>query len=115
MRSYLQAIGQYQVLEKLGRGGMADVYLAVDTQTGRRVALKLVEHGENPDAVDALAAERFGARLQAQLCALEPRIPQIHGYGDFDGYFYIDMEYVEGRDLSEIIRPGPLEPQEAAR
>jgi hypothetical protein len=115
MKTILQSIGDYQILERLGRGGMADVYLALDTRTGRRIALKLVEHGAGPDAADIVAAERLGAQLQADLSAVDPRIPQINSFGDIDDFFCIDMEYVEGRDLSEVIREGPLEPHEAAR
>src|SRR5881628_1605909 len=115
MKTYLQSIGHYQILEKLGRGGMADVYLALDTKTDRRVALKLVEHGAGPDAQDIVAAERLGAQIQSRLCAMDPRIPQIHAYADLDDHFYIDMEYVEGRDLSEIIRAGPFQAEEAVR
>ena len=115
MKTVLQRIGDYQVLEKLGRGGMADVYLALDTRNNRCVALKLVEHGAGQDAAEIVAAERLGAHLQAELSAVEPRIPQIHSYGDIDDFFYIDMEYVEGTDLSEIVRTGPAEPHEAAR
>ncbi len=115
MKTFLQSIGDYQVLEKLGRGGMADVYLALDTRKNTQVALKLVEHGSGQDGPEIVAAERLGAQLQAELSSVEPRIPQIHGYGDIDDFFFIDMEYVEGRDLSELIREGPVEPHEAAR
>jgi tetratricopeptide (TPR) repeat protein len=114
MKSYLQAIGPYQILEKLGRGGMADVYLALDADR-RRVALKLVERGEGTEAQEIVAAERLGAGLQEKLSRIEPRVPQIHGFGDLDGYFSIDMEFVDGRDLSEIIAAGPLAPETAAQ
>ncbi len=115
MKTFLQSIGDYQVLEKLGRGGMADVYLALDTRKDRRVALKLVEHGSGQDGAEIVAAERLGAQLQAELSTVEPRIPRIHECGDVDDFFFIDMEYVEGRDLSDLIRDGPVEPREAAR
>jgi tetratricopeptide (TPR) repeat protein len=46
---------------------------------------------------------------------MDPRIPQIHSYADLEDHFYIDMEYVEGRDLSEIIREGALPREEAVR
>lgn len=115
MKTYLQSIGDYQVIEKLGRGGMADVYLALDTRNNRKIALKLVERSGGEEAKDILAAEGLGAQLQAHLCAIDARIPQIHSYGDIDDFFYIDMEYVEGRDLSEVIHSGAIDPQEASR
>ena len=114
MTSFLQSIGEYQILEKLGRGGMADVYLAFDSKNNRRVALKLVECGAGEEAREIVAAEKLGAELQAQLCMIEARVPKIHSFGDRDGFFCIDMEYVEGRDLSEIIRSGALEAHAAA-
>lgn len=114
MTSFLQSIGEYQILEKLGRGGMADVYLAFDSKNNRRVALKLVEHGTGEDAQEIVAAERLGAELQAQLGLIEARVPTIHSFGDRDEFFCIDMEYVEGKDLSEIIRSEALEPHKAA-
>jgi serine/threonine protein kinase len=115
MKSLLQQIGDYQILEKLGRGGMADVYLAVDRKSNRRVALKLVERGEGPEAQEILDAERLGAELQKQISLIDPRVPQIHAFGDLDSYFFIEMEFVEGNDLSELICSGALKPDHAAR
>src|SRR5450759_2302352 len=66
-------IGKYEIVRKLGRGGMADVYLAQDSENGGAVALKLIEHAS-----------------------------------DADGFFFVAMEYVEGQDLAELMRHGPL-------
>lgn len=115
MKSLLQQIGQYRIVEKLGRGGMADVYLAFDTTQERRVALKLVECGSDPDANEIVEAERLGAELQRQMSGADPRVPAIHAFGDLEGCFFIDMEYVEGSDLSTLIAAGPLAPERAAR
>src|SRR5450759_4909945 len=51
-------IGKYEIVRKLGRGGMADVYLANDTGNGATVALKLIEHGTDADTIAAIEAER---------------------------------------------------------
>ncbi len=115
MKSLLQTVGEYQILEKLGRGGMADVYLAVDSRNNRKIALKLVECGPGEEAQEIVAAEKLGAELQAKLGQIEPRVPRINSFGDREGYFCIDMEYVDGRDLSEVIRSGALQPEAAAR
>ena len=115
MKSFLQNIGDYQILEKLGRGGMADVYLALDRKNDRRVALKLVEHGEGAEAREILEAERLGAELQQGISASDPRVPQIHAFGDLEEYFFIEMEFVEGSDLSELIASGVLKPEDSAR
>ncbi|MBI2877843.1 MAG: tetratricopeptide repeat protein [Candidatus Tectomicrobia bacterium] len=94
---------------------MADVYLARDTEENREVALKLIEHSPDLDTQEVLEAERYGALLQEELCREDPHVVRIHGHGDIDGHFYIDMEYVEGEDLAELIRQGPLPPSHAAR
>src|SRR5207244_11752736 len=101
-------VGKFEILRKLARGGMADVYLGRDDDTGGTIALKLIEHGPDPDTVDSIEAERRGSTLQARLAAVDPRVVQIHGTGGVDDYFYVAMEYIEGEDLSEIIRRGPL-------
>jgi serine/threonine protein kinase len=114
MKSLFESIGDYRIIEKLGRGGMADVYLAVEQKTGRRVALKLVERGEGPEAQEIVDAERLGAELQRQISLAEPRVPAIHAVGDMDSYFFIAMEFVEGTDLSRLIGSGALKPEDAA-
>jgi serine/threonine protein kinase len=101
-------IGKYEIGRKLGRGGMADVYLAEDTETGHTVALKLIEHGADADTVETIEAERRGAELQARLAAVDPRVVRVYGAGDIDNYFHVAMEYIDGQDLAELMRRGPL-------
>ena len=101
-------LGKYEIRQKLGRGGMADVYLAQDTVLGHTVALKLIEHAEDADTLDAIEAERRGSVLQAHLAAIDQRVVQVYDSGDVDGFFYVAMEYIDGKDLSELMRHGPL-------
>ena len=101
-------IGKYEIGRKLGRGGMADVYLAEDTETGHTVALKLIEHGADADTVDAIEDERRGAELQARLAAVDPRVVRVYEAGDLESYFHVAMEYIDGQDLAELLRHGPL-------
>ena len=107
-------VGKYQIRQKLGRGGMADVYLAHDTQLGYNVALKLIEHSDDIDTRDSIVAERRGAELQARLAHIDPRVVQVYDSGDADGYFFVAMEYIDGQDLAEWMRKGALEVEFAA-
>ena len=104
-------LGKYEILQKLGRGGMADVYLALDTAAGFNVALKLIEHADDLDTRDSIEAERRGAELQARLAEVDSRVVKIYDAGDIDSYFYVAMEYIDGQDLAELMRKGPLEPE----
>ena len=97
-------IGKYEIRQKLGRGGMADVYLAVDTVGGYTVALKLIEYTDDADTRDSIVAERRGAELQARLAAIEPHVVRVYDAGDADGYFYVAMEYIDGQDLHELMK-----------
>lgn len=107
--------GKYRLIRRLGRGGMADVYLASDTEQGVEVALKVVEIRPDRDSCDILEAEQRGAVLQEEFCRVDPHVPRVHGYGRLNGHFFIDMEYVDGEDLAERIGRGPLAASEAAR
>lgn len=104
-------IGKYEIGRKLGRGGMADVYMAQDRSTGATVALKLIEHGADADTRDSIEAERRGAELQARLAEVDPRVARIYDAGDADDFFYVAMEYVDGEDLTELMRRGRLDPK----
>jgi len=101
-------LGKYEIIRKLGRGGMADVYLAQDTESNGEVALKLIEHSEDADTRASIEAERRGAELQARLAAIDPRVTRVHDAGDLDGYFFVAMEYIDGQDLSDLMKRGPL-------
>jgi serine/threonine-protein kinase len=102
-------LGKYEIRQKLGRGGMADVYLAQDTESGQIVALKLIEHSTDADTCSSIEAEMRGATLQARLADVDPRVVRVYGAGDLDGFFHVAMEYVDGQDLAELMRHGKLE------
>src|SRR5512142_2230701 len=106
--------GKYELIRRLGRGGMADVYLARDAAHERLVAIKLVELCQDRESRDIYDAERRGAVLQQQFSRLDTHVPQVHEFGTCDGHFYIDMEYVEGEDLAERIGRSRVSPDLAA-
>jgi serine/threonine protein kinase len=107
-------LGKYEILRKLGRGGMADVYLAQDTEANRTVALKLIERSADADSHDAIEAERRGAELQKRLAMVESHVVGVFEYGDVESFFFVSMEYIDGQDLAELMRHGPLEYEFAA-
>jgi hypothetical protein len=94
--------GQYEIVRRLGKS-MTDVFLAIDTVTGRKVALKLVP--TDGDAVNELVieAERRGAAIQQELHRADPRVVEVYEYGDREGLFYIAMEFLEGRNLADVL------------
>jgi hypothetical protein len=106
-------VGPYEIVHEIGRGGMAVVFFATDSRDGRRVALKLVPIGTDRDSQEVLEAERWGAKLQEQFCRISQNVPVVYEHGTEGGYFYIAMEYLEGRNLSEALAAGPLSPDRA--
>jgi serine/threonine-protein kinase len=103
--------GRYRVLKRLGSGGMADVYCAEDQQLGRRVALKLLYRHL---AEDVQFVERFRREASSAAGLQHPNIVSIFDRGEWDGTYYIAMEYVEGRTLKDVIRERGPAPPEAA-
>ena len=76
-------LGRYDVIRKLARGGMGDVYLGQD-EYGRTVALKVIERAEDRDTLDSIEAERRGSALQERLAAVDARVVRIYETGDVD-------------------------------
>ena len=100
--------GRYLIIRKLGSGGMANVYLAVDQELGRRVAIKILD---DRHARDEQFVERFRREAQNAAGLSHPSIVSIYDRGDSEGTYYIAMEYVEGRTLKELLvarGPSPL-------
>jgi serine/threonine protein kinase len=110
-----EAAGRFTLYRKLPAGGMGRVFEAEDPVGPRRVALKLIDLGTDPDSLQIVSAERLGAELQTRLCAIDKRVTAIYECGEMPRYFYIVMEYVDGRDLSELYAGSGLEPMLAAR
>ena len=116
MTTVFKQVGPYNIIRQIGHGGMAVVFLAVDTRVERHVALKLVQHGSDREAREIVEAEQFGAELQKQFSERGSHVPAVYGYGidEDSGYFYVAMEYVDGENLSEVIAHGALPPDRAA-
>jgi eukaryotic-like serine/threonine-protein kinase len=96
---------RYVIRRKLGSGGMANVYLAEDSELGRNVALKLLNERH---AADEQFVERFRREAQSAASLNHPNIVSIFDRGYAEGTYYIAMEYLEGRSLKELlVRNGP--------
>ena len=115
MTTVFHRVGRYEIHEQIGRGGMAVVFLATDTTTNRQVALKLVSIEADRDGQLVLEAERWGAKLQEEFCRESRFVPLVYEHGTHGQYFYIAMEHLAGRNLSEIISEGPMPAARAVR
>jgi len=103
---------RYRVTEKIGSGGMAEVYKAVDEVLGRTVAVKVLHprYASDPGFV-----ARFRQEAQAAANLSHPSIVNIYDWGRDDDTYYIVMEYVRGTDLKAIIeQQGAIDPMKAA-
>ena len=101
---------RYTVLERIGSGGMADVWLADDSHLQRRVALKVL-HARF--AQDKEFVERFRREAEAAAGLQHPNVVAVFDRGEIDGTYYIAMQYLEGRTLKQVIDAG-LTPEQAA-
>jgi len=113
MKTVFQQLGPYEIIQEIGHGMAGSVFLARDTRTGQRVALKRVPHGTDHDALEILAAERWGAELQKQLSQVSAHVPAVYEHGDHESGYYVAMEYLDGENLSSEISRGPIEPERA--
>jgi len=95
-------IGRYEIIRRLSKS-MTEVYLATDTLENRKVALKLIAHGDDRAMHLVVEAERRGAAIQKELHHLDRRMVEIYEYGDLDGYFFVAMEFIEGRTVADVL------------
>ena len=103
---------RYRVTERIGTGGMADVYKAVDETLGRTVAVKVMHarYADDPDFV-----QRFRHEASAAANLSHPAIVNIYDYGVERGTYYIVMELVRGTDLKAVVKQrGALDPIKVA-
>ena len=100
---------RYAIEALLAETRMSRVWLACDTDTNQKIALKTIRRfAENEDIVEAA---RFGAVMQQMLSERDHRVAQVNRHGDADGHFFIDMQFIEGRDVSAILaESGPIPP-----
>ncbi len=107
----LGTVREYDLLEKIGQGGMGTVYKALHSRLKRIVALKvLADHRLN----DPAAVDRFSREMQAVGKLAHPNIVRALDAGEADGRHYLVMEYIDGLDLSRLSRRcGPLPVAEA--
>jgi Protein kinase domain len=108
----LRYFGDYELIEEIARGGMGVVYRAKQVSLDRTVALKMMRPG-------LLATEheirRFLSEARTAAGLHHPNIVAIHEVGEFDGLHYFSMDFVEGPNLSALIRAWAISPVEAAR
>ena len=105
-----QTILHYNITEKLGEGGMGVVYLAEDTKLERKVAIKLLpQHVSTSDE----ERQRFKVEAKAAAALNHTNIATIHAIEEADDEIFIVMEYVDGKEVREMVgATGPVTPTE---
>ncbi|HEY6214079.1 MAG TPA: serine/threonine-protein kinase, partial [Vicinamibacterales bacterium] len=98
-------IGHYRVLERIGEGGMGEVYLAEDLRLKRKAAIKVVAADLTRDAS---RRQRFVQEATLAASVDHPHIAAIYDIGQADGRTFIAMEYVRGETLRRALHAGPL-------
>ena len=102
-------LGQYQVIEQIGHGGMGQVYKAQDLRLSRTVALKFLPPWKRGDPKDR---ERLTREAKYASTLNHPNIVTIHDIAECDGVNFIVMEYVSGETLDRVIPPGGMPPDQ---
>jgi eukaryotic-like serine/threonine-protein kinase len=100
-----QSIKQFELLRRIGLGGMGEVYLANDTALRRQVALKLLP---SQASVEDERLRRFAREARAASSLNHPNIMTVHEFGQENGRHFIVTEYVEGQTLRERLEQAPL-------
>src|SRR5881397_438610 len=105
-----QTIGHYKISERIGTGGMGDVYLATDVTAGRKAALKLLPMRFTGDAE---RLKRFQQEAHAVVALNHPNILTVYEIGEDHSIHYIASELIEGETLRQRLKRGPMQLSEA--
>ena len=93
--------GRFRILGLLGKGGMGEVYRALDLTLNQPVALKFISHAEHTSEA-ALARFRNEVRIARQVS--HPNVCRVYDIGVIEGLHFLSMEYVDGEDLASLLR-----------
>ena len=107
-----ETLSHYRVTQKIGAGGMGEVYRATDSILNREVAIKVLPAGL---ANDPERMARFEREAQVLASVSHPAIAAVYGLEQSAGHRALVMELVEGEDLSDRLRRGPLPVDETLR
>ncbi len=102
--------GKYEILKKIGQGGMSVVYLAMDTRLNKQWAVKEIKKGKNQDTRTLLKSLRMEANVLKMVD--HPVLPRIVDIFDYNGTVFVVMDYIEGRPLSEVLKAEGAQSQE---
>ena len=111
-----RTLSHYKIIEKLGEGGMGEVYKAQDTKLGRTVALKILpSEFSGSDANSSERRERFVREARAASAIDHPNVAHVHEIGEADGVHFIAMQYVKGETLAARLKSGAFATEDILR
>ncbi|MFH8240931.1 tetratricopeptide repeat protein [Streptomyces sp. NPDC018321] len=104
--------GRYRLLERIGRGGMGEVWRARDESLGRRVAVKCLKPlgAQHDHAFTRVLRERFRREARVAAALQHRGVTVVHDFGESDGVLFLVMELLEGRDLSRLLEDNKHHP-----
>lgn len=109
--SQTRSLGRYQLKERIGQGGMGEVWSAYHVALRRNVAVKILK----PDANDDMAVTRFEREARATAELNHPNTVRVYDYGvTEDGLWYYAMELLQGKDLGVLLKEGPVDAMRSA-
>lgn len=97
-------LGEYSILSLLGEGGMARVYKGYDERLDRYAAIKVIQPNQLATEDDEEYRERFLREARAIAKLHHPRVVSVYQFGELDNLYYMAMNFVEGRDLRQILK-----------